>query len=186
MKSIIHNEEVLFDEFFKVRKARLQHELYNGKLSREVFRYNYDKGDAVAALLVDSSRKELLIIEQYRYPAGRWIQELVAGGLEDDEDPHVGIDREIIEETEYKALSMEYLGLFYVAPGVFAERVHLFIADVRPATTEERKKVEKDDDEDICIVRIAFDDVMKYLTWPLDDVKTQLAIQHWLLNRNYE
>ena len=182
MKTIINKEEVLFDAFFKVKKANLKHELYGGEWSANVDRYSYEKGDAVAALLFDSQLRQLIMIEQYRYPARRWIQELVAGGLESNENPKKGIEREILEETGHIAKKSEYLGLYYVAPGVFSERVHLFISEVRPAVQSELDSVEIDEGEDICVIRIAYEDVEDYLKYPVDDLKTRLTMQHWILN----
>jgi len=148
--------------------------------------YSYDKGDAVAALLVDRKRQEIILIEQYRYPAHDYIMELTAGALESGEDPQEGIKREIIEETGLRPISFNYCGLFYVAPGVFTERVHVFICEVTPASAPDREAHSADEQEDICIVRIPIAQISSFLQRPMDDLKTSYAILQFLMHYKNE
>src|SRR6185437_9657011 len=70
---------------------------------RDIVRHN---GSAVI-LAVDSrkSRKNPWVVmeRQYRHAAGRFLWELPAGKIEPDEDPLAGAQRELAEETGYRA-----------------------------------------------------------------------------------
>ncbi len=49
----IISEKRVFDGFFKVDEAHLQHELYNGTMSAELTRLNFNRGDSAAVVLHD-------------------------------------------------------------------------------------------------------------------------------------
>jgi ADP-ribose pyrophosphatase len=71
---------------------------------------------------------QVCLIENFRVAAGRALYELPAGTLEPGEDPRVAAERELAEETGYRAEHMELLTRFYTSPGVLSERMYLFLA----------------------------------------------------------
>lgn len=89
----------------------------------------------VVAVLPD---RRLLLVRQYRHPAGEVLFELPAGTLDmlDDgsvEEPLLAAQRELWEETGYRAGSWRKLAEFFTAPGFASELMHLFLAtDVSP------------------------------------------------------
>ena len=83
-------------------------------------------GGAAAVALDQSSR--VCLLRQYRYVAGGWLWELPAGKLEPDEPPLATAQRELIEEAGVSARDWESLGICLSSPGVFTERLHLFLA----------------------------------------------------------
>ncbi|HEX4387121.1 MAG TPA: NUDIX hydrolase [Steroidobacteraceae bacterium] len=80
-----------------------------------------------AAVALDAEQR-LCLLRQYRYVAGGWLWELPAGKLEPHEPPLVTAQRELIEEAGVRAERWESLGTVLSSPGVFAERLHLFLA----------------------------------------------------------
>ena len=74
------------------------------------------------------SDARLLLVRQYRHPAGRELLELPAGTLEPDEAPELCAERELQEETGYRPGRLERLGGFYTAPGFCDEYLHAFLA----------------------------------------------------------
>ena len=80
---------------------------------------------AIVALRGDDS---LVLVRQYRHPAGRSLWELPAGTVEPGEDPMEGARRELREETGYTAGRMAPAGSLYVTPGFCDEVMHFFIA----------------------------------------------------------
>ncbi len=74
------------------------------------------------------SADRLLLVRQYRHPAGRELLELPAGTLEPDEAPEVCAERELQEETGYRPGRLERLGGFYTAPGFCDEYLHAYLA----------------------------------------------------------
>jgi len=92
-------------------------------------------GGAAAVALDESSC--VCLLRQYRYVAGGWLWELPAGKLEPGEPPLATAQRELIEEAGVSASHWGSLGTCLSSPGVFTERLHLFLASgltpARPA-----------------------------------------------------
>src|SRR5437867_13108850 len=96
----------LLDDFFKVDEARLRFERYDGTMSEVVRRLNFERGDSVAALLVDPRAQTVYLTEQFKYPAyekaGGWLIDVVAGMFGPDESPEEAVRREILEESGFE------------------------------------------------------------------------------------
>ena len=100
-------------------------------------------GGAAVVALDEAGR--VCLIRQFRHAAGGWIWELPAGKLEPQEPPLATARRELIEETGTAAARWEPLGLYVSSPGVFTERVHLFLArdlEVAPLAHEDSELIE--------------------------------------------
>jgi ADP-ribose pyrophosphatase len=83
---------------------------------------------AVAALALDAEDR-ILMIRQYRHPVGRLLWEIPAG-LRDvaGEDPWLTAQRELMEETGYRARDWRVLVDYYSSPGFSTERLRIFLA----------------------------------------------------------
>lgn len=81
-----------------------------------------------AAVVVVDAADRVCLLRQYRHAAGGWLWELPAGKLEPDEAPLVTAQRELAEEAGVSARDWRPLGVTVSSPGVFTERVHLFLA----------------------------------------------------------
>lgn len=80
-------------------------------------------GSVVVVAGLDDGR--VLLVRQFRYPTGRWLWELVAGGIEPGETPIQAARRELLEETGYRARHLKSLFDFYPSPGFLTERMFL-------------------------------------------------------------
>jgi 8-oxo-dGTP pyrophosphatase MutT (NUDIX family) len=83
-------------------------------------------GGAAAVALNDAG--SICLLRQYRYVADGWLWELPAGKLEPNEPPLHTAQRELIEEAGVSARQWDSLGTVLSSPGVFSERLHLFLA----------------------------------------------------------
>ena len=83
---------------------------------------------AVAVLALDDADR-ILMIRQYRHPVGHLLWEIPAG-LRDvaGEDPWVTAQRELAEETSYRARDWRVLADYYSSPGYSTERLRIFLA----------------------------------------------------------
>jgi ADP-ribose pyrophosphatase len=68
------------------------------------------------------------LIRNFRVSVGQTLIELPAGTLEPGEDPQTTAQRELAEETGFRAGRWQQLRVFYLSPGVLDERMHLFLA----------------------------------------------------------
>jgi 8-oxo-dGTP pyrophosphatase MutT (NUDIX family) len=82
-------------------------------------------GAAVVAL---DAELRVCLLRQYRYVADGWLWELPAGKLEPGEPPLATAQRELTEEAGVSATHWRALGTVLSSPGVFTERLHLFLA----------------------------------------------------------
>jgi ADP-ribose pyrophosphatase len=71
----------------------------------------------------------VVLVRQYRHPAGLALWELPAGTAEGDEDPVAGAARELAEETGYRAGRIRPFGTLYATPGFCTEIMRFFYAE---------------------------------------------------------
>jgi ADP-ribose pyrophosphatase len=137
---------------------------------------------AVAILAIDEEDR-VLMVRQYRAPAGRILLEIPAGTLDRDdsgaiEDPDLAAPRELEEETGYRAGSLRLLTSFWTAPGFATELMHLYLAtDLRSA---DDARLSPDEDERLELDRVPLGDAIAAVErGEIADAKSILAIL-WL------
>ena len=135
---------------------------------------------AVAVVALDDAGR-LLLVRQWRQPAGRSLLEIPAGTLDRDpvtgalEDPELASRRELEEETGYRATSWEKLGTFWTAPGFASELMHLYVATDLVAAGHGR--LTPDVDEVLELVRLPVDDALAAAErGDIHDAKTLIGI----------
>jgi 8-oxo-dGDP phosphatase len=83
---------------------------------------------AVAILALDDAQR-VLMIKQYRHPVGRLLWEIPAGLRDTDgESPLQTAQRELLEETGYRASQWHLLLDYFSSPGYSTERIRIFLA----------------------------------------------------------
>ena len=120
---------------FRIEEAVLSHERFDSKMTPDITRVNFNRGDGIAVLLYTEETNEVVLVEQFRYPIyssggkGGWILEVVAG-VKDGASETVA-QQEILEETGYRLTGkLEHMTTFYVSPGGTSERIELYLAKV--------------------------------------------------------
>ncbi len=79
-------------------------------------------------MMAVNERDEVLLVRQYRLPAGSYLWELPAGRLDDGETPLQGAKRELKEETGYRARTWKKLVEYWPSPGFVDEKMMLYLA----------------------------------------------------------
>jgi ADP-ribose pyrophosphatase len=90
------------------------------------FEYTLHPGAAVVAPLLEGGR--VLLERQWRYALNRSFLEFPAGKLNKGEDPFEAVQRELAEETGYRATQWARLGVMHPVIGYSTEAIHLFAA----------------------------------------------------------
>lgn len=72
--------------------------------------------------------RRILLIRQYRHAAGQYLWELVAGRKDEGEDFRTGAERELEEETGYRARQLTQIMDIFPSPGFVAEHMVIFVA----------------------------------------------------------
>ena len=71
---------------------------------------------------------KIVMVRNERVTIDGYLLELPAGGIDLGEDPQVAAGRELVEETGYRAASLEELCRFLTTPGLTDELMHVYIA----------------------------------------------------------
>lgn len=96
------------------------------RVRRDVVRHQ----GSVVILPVDDSGKEprVLLVRQFRHAAGKTLWELPAGRIDEGEEERAAAQRELIEETGYRAERWKRVLFFYASPGFLDETMSLWMA----------------------------------------------------------
>ena len=138
---------------------------------RHAHREVVEHGSAVAILARDDQGR-LLFVKQFRYPLGAELLEIPAGLMESGESPQESAQRELREETGYRAGSWTELPPIWSTPGFSDEKLFLFFAEEL-----EWAPLEQDEDEDIALVRMTESEARALLdSTQAQDAKTMVAL----------
>jgi 8-oxo-dGTP pyrophosphatase MutT (NUDIX family) len=119
---------------------------------RDVIRHN----GSVVILAIDSSKSKrdpwIVLERQYRHAANQFLWELPAGKLDAGETPLAGAQRELAEETGYRAKKWRPLVEYYASPGFLGESMKVFLAEgLEPGETH----LEEDEEIELRLVKMS-------------------------------
>jgi ADP-ribose pyrophosphatase len=104
-----------------------------------------------AAVIVPVLQDGALLLErQYRYPLRDEIIEFPAGKLDSGEEPLATAQRELLEETGYRAETWHALGKIHPLPAYSDETIYCFVAE-----NLTHEQICRDDDEFLELLSVA-------------------------------
>jgi ADP-ribose pyrophosphatase len=128
------------------------------------------RGAVALVPMVDANH--VCLLRNERYSVGKTLIEVPAGTIDAGESPDTTAERELAEETGYRAGRIHRVAEWWVSPGVFTERMYLYLCeDLTPGPTEHQPDEHL---EPLVVpwaeaVRMAYDG-------RIDDAKTVVAI----------
>ena len=117
--------------------------------------------------------RSILIIRQFRPSLNKWLLELPAGTIEVGEDPSTCAQRELEEETGYRANELIALGTVTPMAGFCDEIQHLYVAHGVISSNQ----LTCDDDEVIEVMFLSLEQIeQKIISGDISDAKTIACI----------
>lgn len=153
---ILQSKIVFNNQWCKVRQDEI--ELPSGKVIDDYF---LTIRPEVALVLPITSKREIVLVRQYRHGAGEILLELPAGTFNPHrESPQAAAMRELREETGYHTEKVTPLSILYDNPVKDTNKIHLFIAEDVSRVGQQ----ELDVTEEIDVVLIPVEAVMEKIT----------------------
>jgi ADP-ribose pyrophosphatase len=136
---VIAGREVLAEGFRRYERLRVRRSGENVPRALDVLR----SGPAAAVLPIDPGRDEVVLLRQFRLAAhlanGRGnLVEIVAGHVEEDEQPAEAARRECVEEIGVAPGLLVELFTYLTSPGMSDEEITLFLGVVDASGVPER------------------------------------------------
>ncbi|EKF52340.1 NUDIX hydrolase [Lactococcus garvieae] len=173
-ESTLSREQIFHGQIFRVVKDLVS--LPDGSMSsRELVFHN--GGVAVAPITGD----KLILVGQYRKAFEKFIFEVPAGKLEDDElnDPKAAALRELEEETGYTAERLTEITSFYGTPGFSSEKTYLYFP---VGLTKVESPRLHDEGEFLEMIEVTLPEAkMMIEAGQICDAKTIMAVWYWEL-----
>lgn len=151
--SPIETRELLTTRLFRV-ESRVYGAAGGRRFTRDVVVH-----PGAVVILPRMADGRIVFVKNHRYTVGEVLLELPAGTRSPGEEPVETAHRELIEETGYRASTIEPLASFYTSPGVLTERMWAF-----EASGLEYVGQALEEGEEIEVVRIDIDETKRMLT----------------------
>jgi len=117
--------------------------------------------------------ENVVLIKQFRQAVGKYLVEIPAGLIEACELPEETARREVEEETGFVVETLKKLAEFYSSPGMTNETLHLFLAEVKPSSSN---NTTLDEDESLEVIIVHLNEFIRLAeTGQLKDSKTLMA-----------
>ncbi len=141
-------KETLWQRYFRMDCFHVSHELFDGGMSETFTREVLERGHAVAVLPYDPIADKILLIEQFRagalasmdHPDCKsiqthhtklpWMYEIVAGIIDNNEDPEIVAQREAKEEAGIDLSNITLIQPYFPSAGALSEVIYLYIAQI--------------------------------------------------------
>ena len=167
LKYKIINKKNLYSGFFSLNKYEFIHEKHNGEWTSTVEREVFSGAHVSSLLPYDPIKKEIILIQQFRAGAlsrydENYLLEIVAGIVDEGENPEQTAIRECFEETGCEVKKIHPIQSYFPAPGSSESYYHLYLGEIQAFDGERIKGLEKEN-EDILVKSFNIDEVRQML-----------------------
>ena len=183
----IIDKKNLYDGFFKMNEVTLKYRKYDGNWSNNIKRELFGGAQVAAVLPYDPISKEIILIQQFRpgtisKDIDHYLDEIVAGIIDEGESPEIAAKRECLEETGCEVNKLIPIQGYFPAPGSSESFYHLFLGEVKSFKGSKIQGLENEN-EDIFVKCFKINEVRK----KMEDGKilnglTLIALQWFFLH----
>ena len=183
----IIDKKNLYDCFFKMNEVTLKYRKYDGNWSNNIKRELFGGAQVAAVLPYDPISKEIILIQQFRpgtisKDIDHYLDEIVAGIIDEGESPEIAAKRECLEETGCEVKRLIPIQGYFPAPGSSESFYHLFLGEVKSFKGSKIQGLENEN-EDIFVKCFKINEVRK----KMEDGKilnglTLIALQWFFLH----
>lgn len=191
-------EDYSFGSMFRVMRARLRYRHFDGHMSEEITRINFERGDSAGVLLYDPDEDVVVLTRQFRYPVyasidpemvkesgaeQAWLLEVMAGIIDPGLSAVEIASKELLEESGY-VIQGGYrpIATIYPSPGGSSERIYLFFGLVNHKDQLSVGGGLPAEGEDIQVESLSLQESMNMIArGEISDAKTIIALQHLAL-----
>lgn len=139
---VLGSEYIIRRPWLTARVDKVQ--LPNGAVHPEYYVLEYPNWVNIIAITTEG---KFVMVEQYRHGLADIFTELVAGVVEDGEEPLHAAKRELLEETGYGKGDWQLFSVLSANPGTMTNLTYTFLAtDVEPVASQHL-----DDTEDLAV-----------------------------------
>ena len=173
---VMPEKKLSSQQLYRGRAVSLRMDTVEKSDGKTTTREVVEHSNCVAVVVVDE-QGNVLLVRQYRYPVGKFLLEIPAGGIDPNEEPIDCVRRELQEEIGYYPQKIEELGGFYSVPGYGTEYLHCYLAtDLVPS------RLIAEDSEGIEVVRVPISKITQLITsGEICDAKSIAALLTFLL-----
>lgn len=170
-----------------MNEITLKYKKYDGGWSNKVKRELFGGAQVSAVLPYDPVKKEIVLIQQFRpgtifKDVDNYLNEIVAGIIDDGESPEITAKRECLEETGCEIKKLIPIQGYFPAPGSSQSFYHLFIGEIKTFEGE-RVMGLKNENEDILVKSFKIDEIKEKLyRGEFINGLTLVALQWFFLN----
>lgn len=183
MKWRIKESITRFAGFFQIVEYQFEHETFRGgqiNIQREVF----ERGTAAAVLAYDPAADAVVLVEQFRsgarrWHSGAWLTELVAGIVEEGEQPEQVVAREALEEAGCELSNIAQVAHYLTSPGGSTEELTLFVATCKSQNLPQYAGLESEGEDIRVCVKSRSEWLSELERGEIDNAMTVIAAQ-WL------
>ena len=130
----IVSKKNLYDGFFKMSEIVLKYKKYDGTWTNSISRELFGGVQVSAVLPYDPLKKEIILIQQFRPGTisknlDNYLIEIVAGIIDEGENPEDAAKRECFEETGCVIKKLIPIQGYFPAPGSSESFYHLFLGE---------------------------------------------------------
>jgi ADP-ribose pyrophosphatase len=142
-------------ELFKSPYNSYYHDVGKTHMGKD-FNYYYIHCGPSAGVIALTDNNQVVLVRQYRYTTNRISLEVPGGSVQGENNPDEVIRQELLEETGYKARTLQLLNIMDVANGYSDDQAYVYlakgcrlIADQHLEDSEEGMQVELYDIDEI-------------------------------------